>query len=297
MIKNIFYLFIYLISFTTFPQELKTKVLVNTDQLESSENYIFEELQNNIEQFLNNQIWTENKYLNEEKINCNFIINILKEPSTGIYEATVQIVSSRPIFNSTYESVILNHGDREWIFEYLPSQNIEYIENSVNDNLSSLLSFYANIIIGMDNDTFENLGGNDNFQKAWKIVNDSQQSGYKGWDQFGSKQNRYWLCENFINPEFEKVRESIYNYHIKGMDNFYSDADNSRLNILQNLTEINKINQNKFNSIILNIFLNAKSDELTNIFLNANLSMKRDAFNLLTELAPSRSDLFNKILK
>ena len=149
----------------------------------------------------------------------------------------------------------------------------------------------------MDSDTFENLGGNDNFQKAWKIVNDSQQSGYKGWDQFGSKHNRYWLCENFINPEFEKVRESIYNYHIKGMDNFYSDPDNSRLNILQNLTEINKINKNKFNSIILNIFLNAKSDELTNIFLNANLSMKRDAFNLLTGLAPSRSDLFNKILK
>ena len=297
MIKNIFYLFIFLIPFITFSQELKTKVLVNTDQLESSENYIFEELQNNIEQFLNNQIWTEDKYLNEEKINCNFIINILEEPSTGIYEATVQIVSSRPIFNSSYESIILNHGDREWIFEYLPSQNIEYIENGVNDNLSSLLSFYANIIIGMDNDSFENLGGNDNFQKAWKIVNDSQQSGYKGWDQFGSKQNRYWLCENFINPEFKIVRESIYNYHINGMDNFYSDSDNSRVNILQNLSEINKINKNKFNSTILTIFLNAKSDELTNVFLNANLSMKRDAFNLLSELSPSRSDLFNKILQ
>ena len=297
MIKNTFYLFLYLISFTTFSQELKTKVLVNTDQLESSENYIFEELQNNIEQFLNNQIWTEDKYLNEEKINCNFIINILEEPSTGIYEATVQIVSSRPIFNSSYESIILNHGDREWIFEYLPSQNIEYIENGVNDNLSSLLSFYANIIIGMDNDSFENLGGNDNFQKAWKIVNDSQQSGYKGWDQFGSKQNRYWLCENFINPEFKIVRESIYNYHINGMDNFYSDSDNSRVNILQNLSEINKINKSKFNSTILTIFLNAKSDELTNVFLNANLSMKRDAFNLLSELSPSRSDLFNKILQ
>ena len=295
--KIYIFFFIYLLTNCAYSQELKTKVLVNTEQLQSSESYIFEELRNNIEQFLNNQIWTNDKYLNEEKINCNFIINILNEPSTGLYEATVQIVSSRPIYNTSYESIILNHGDREWIFEYVPSQNIEYIENGLNDNLSSLLSFYAYIIIGMDNDSFENLGGNKNFEKAWKILNNSQESGYKGWDQFGSKQNRYWLCENFINPEFKIVRESIYNYHINGMDNFYSDSNKSRLIILKSLEEINKINKNKFNSTIINIFLNAKSDELTNVFLNGSLDTKRNAYNILTELSPSRSDLFNKILE
>ena len=149
----------------------------------------------------------------------------------------------------------------------------------------------------MDSDTFEKYGGEKYFQKAWKIVNNAQQSNYIGWDQFGSKQNRYWLCENFINPEFKIVRESIYNYHINGMDNFYSDSNKSRLIILKSLEEINKINKNKFNSTIINIFLNAKSDELTNIFLNGTLDTKRNAYNILTELSPSRSDLFNKILE
>jgi hypothetical protein len=119
--KIYIFFFIYLLTNCAYSQELKTKVLVNTEQLQSSESYIFEELRNNIEQFLNNQIWTNDKYLNEEKINCNFIINILNEPSTGLYEATVQIVSSRPIYNTSYESIILNHGDREWIFEYVTS--------------------------------------------------------------------------------------------------------------------------------------------------------------------------------
>ena len=173
-----------------FSQELSSKVIINTDKLQSSEVFIFEEMQSSIEQFLNNNIWTEDKFQSQERINCNFIINILNEPSSNLYEATVQIVSSRPIFNSSYESVLLNHGDREWVFEYYPSQNIEYSENSFNDNLTSLLSFYAFLIIGIDYDSFEKLGGEDYFQKAWRILNESQHSGYKGWEQFGSKQNR-----------------------------------------------------------------------------------------------------------
>ena len=106
-------------------------------------------MQNSIEQFLNNNIWTEDKFQSQEKINCNFIINILNEPSSNLYEATVQIVSSRPIFNSSMKSVLLNHGDREWVFEYYPSQNIEFSENSFNDNLTSLLSFYAYLLLAL----------------------------------------------------------------------------------------------------------------------------------------------------
>ena len=184
MIKLIFQLLAFFYSTNLFSQELNSKIIINTDKLQSSETMIFEELKNSIEQFLNNQIWTDDNYKSEERINCNFIINIINEPSSNLYEATVQIVSSRPVFNSSYESVLLNHGDRDWIFEYVPSQTIEYVESGYNDNLSSLLSFYANIIIGIDYDSFETMGGNENYQKAWKILNESQNSGFKGWDQF-----------------------------------------------------------------------------------------------------------------
>ena len=287
----------YLSSFYTYSQELNCKVIVNTDKLQSSETFIFDEMQLGIEQFLNNRIWTEDNYESIERINCNIIINILNEPSTSLYEATVQIVSSRPIYNSSYESVLFNHGDREWIFEYLPSQNIEFVENGYNDNLSSLLSFYAYLIIGIDYDSFEKQGGDESYQKAWKIVNESQNSGFKGWDQFGSKQNRYWICENFLNPEFKNIREEIYNYHLNGMDIFYETPDKSRSIILSSLNQINEINKKKFNSSIINIFLNAKVDEITNLFKGAALNTKRDAFNILNELSPSNSELFNKILE
>ena len=297
MIKLIFQLLAFFYSTNLFSQELNSKIIINTDKLQSSETMIFEELKNSIEQFLNNQIWTDDNYKSEERINCNFIINIINEPSSNLYEATVQIVSSRPVFNSSYESVLLNHGDRDWIFEYVPSQTIEYVESGYNDNLSSLLSFYANIIIGIDYDSFETMGGNENYQKAWKILNESQNSGFKGWDQFGSRQNRYWICENFINPEFKNVRDAIYNYHINGMDKFYSEPIESRSSILESLSEINKVNKNNFNSAILNLFINAKVDEITNIFKGANLSIKRDAYNILNELSPSNRDLFNMILQ
>lgn len=297
MIKIILQLFPLFFVINSYSQELNSKVIINTDKLQSSETMIFEELQNNIEQFLNNQIWTEDNYENEERINCNFIINIINEPSSNLYEATVQIVSSRPIYNSSYESILLNHGDREWIFEYVPSQAIEYVESGYNDNLSSLLSFYANLIIAIDYDSFESMGGNDNYQKAWKILNESQNSGFKGWDQFGSRQNRYWICENFLNPEFKNIREEIYNYHINGMDIFYSKPIESRSSILGSISKINDINKKNFNSAILNLFINAKADEITNVFKGATLNVKKDAFNILNELSPSNTNLFNKILE
>ena len=280
-----------------YTQELNSKVLVNTEKLQSSEKLLFEEMQSSIEQFLNNQIWTGDRFNSQEKINCNFIINIINEPSSNQYEATVQILSSRPVFNSSYETILLNHGDREWIFEYFPSQTIEFVENGFNDNLTSLLSFYAYMIIGIDYDSFEEKGGEESFKLAWKILNSSQNSGYKGWDQFGSRKNRYWICENFLNPEFEKVRKAIYSYHIKGMDKLYLDPIESRSIIIGDINSLNDVNKKNFNSAIVNLFIDAKADELTKIFKGGNLNEKRQAFNLLSEISPSNIDIFNEILE
>ena len=295
---RVFVLFLlYTTPLISLSQELNSKVLGNTDKLQSSEKLLFEEMQTNIEQFLNSQIWTNDKFNSQEKINCNFIINIINQPSSNQYEATVQIVSSRPIYNSSYETILLNHGDREWIFEYFPSQTIEFVENGFNDNLTSLLSFYAYLIIGIDYDSFQEKGGEENFKAAWKILNQSQNSGYKGWDQFGSRKNRYWICENFLNPEFEKVRKAIYNYHIKGMDNFYSNPEESRSTILNEMNSLNSVNKKNFNSAILSIFIDAKANELTDVFKGGNLTERRQAFNILSEISPSNIDVFNKMLE
>lgn len=294
------YILLLLICLTpiySYTQELNSKVLVNTEKLQSSEKLLFEEMESSIEQFLNNQIWTGDKFNTQEKINCNFIINIINEPSSNQYEATVQILSSRPIYNSSYETILLNHGDREWIFEYFPSQTIEFVENGFNDNLTSLLSFYAYMIIGIDYDSFEEKGGEESFKLAWKILNTSQNSGYKGWDQFGSRKNRYWICENFLNPEFEGVRKAIYSYHIKGMDKLYLDPIESRSTIMGDINSLNDVNKKNFNSAIVNLFIDAKADELTKIFKGGSLNERRQVFNLLSEISPSNIDVFNKILE
>ena len=297
MFRAIIFLLLYSINTNLFSQELNAKVVVNTEKLQSTEKLFFNEMQSNIEQFLNNQIWTKDNVGSEEKINCNFIVNIINEPSSNQFEATVQIVSSRPIYNSSYETILLNHGDREWIFEYYPSQNIEYIENGFNDNLTSLLSFYSYLIIGIDYDSFQEKGGQDSFNSAWKILNNSQNSGYKGLDQFGSRKNRYWICENFLNPEFEKVRTTIYKYHRNGMDRFYNNPEESRKIIIEGINNLNEINKKNFNSAILTLFMDAKATELTKIFRGGNLNEKRNAFNLLSEISPSNINLFNKILE
>ena len=197
---------------------------------------------------------------------------------------------------SSYESILLNHGDKDWSFEYVSSQPLEFNENNFNNNITSLLAYYANIIIGMDNDSFEKLGGEKNFQKAWKIVNNAQQSNYIGWDQFGSNNNRYWLTENLLNPELEIVRKSFYNYHINGLDIFENNAEKSRESIIKDLKNISEVNQIKPNSILIKSFINSKSSEISNVFSEGLINIRKDAYNILSKIDPSKTENFSKIL-
>ena len=148
----------------------------------------------------------------------------------------------------------------------------------------------------MDNDTYEKFGGEQYFQKAWKTVNNAQQSSYIGWDQFGSNNNRYWLSENFLNPQFKDLRQSNYNYHINGLDIFESSPEKSRNNIINSLQKMVEINNIKPNSIFIKSFINSKENELTNIFSKGILNKRREAYNLLIKIDPSRSDSFARIL-
>ena len=190
-----------LVSFNSFSQELNCRVSVNSRQIKSTERRIFKDMETAFGQFMNNKKWTNDQFELTERINCNLIITLESQHTIGNYTATVQILSARPIYGSAYESVLLNFADRDWAFEYTESQPLQYNDNTFISNITSLLAYYAYLIIGFDYDSFEKLGGDSYFNKAWQVVNSAQQSGYTGWDQFNSIRNRYWFAENLINAQ------------------------------------------------------------------------------------------------
>jgi hypothetical protein len=201
-------------------QELKCAVTINASQIQTSDAGIFKDMENAIEQFMNTRKWTNDTYKNHEKINCNFLITISKMPSIGNFTASVQVQSARPVFNSNYTSLLFNFADREWEFEYIESLPLEYNDNTYTSNLTSMLALYAYLIIGIDYDSFSELGGTPYFQKALAVVNNAQQSSLPGWQAIGSNRNRYWIVENFNNPQMLDLRKAIYTYHSKGLDTF-----------------------------------------------------------------------------
>ncbi|MDN5200480.1 DUF4835 family protein [Fulvivirgaceae bacterium BMA10] len=285
-----------------FGQELNCNVIVNlSPQVQTTERRVFQDMELAFSQFLNNRKWTNDNIKIEERIDCNLIITIEDMPSVGSFDATVQIQSARPIYNSSYQSVLLNlaqnYADNDWQFEYVESQPLDFNENSFQNNLTSMLSFYAYIILGMDYDSFGRLSGTPYFEKALTIVNNAQQSGRPGWDQFVTPpRNRYWIAENLMNRQMQPVREAIYEYHRLGLDVFQDDADKGRKNILGSLKKIQAAYKTNPTAFLITLFFFAKTDELVHIFSDGDLSTRRDAYNLLVELQPTKSDKFQDIL-
>lgn len=290
--------FILILSgFTAWSQELNCRVIVNAQQVETTERAIFEEMENDFAQFLNNRKWTSDEFKEEEIINCNVLITISEMPGIGIFKASVQILSSRPVYGTSYETVLLNFADRDWNFEFVQSQPLQFNENAFINNITSLLSYYAYLIIGYDYDSFSELGGDPYFQKAFNIVNNAQQSGFAGWQQFNSVRNRYWMIENIQSPQLEQVRKSIYKYHRLGLDILEERKEEAEKNILSALSEIQKANRARPRSIITISFIDAKADEIIQIFSNSSLALRRQAYNLLTNIDPARTDEFKVLIE
>ena len=229
----------------SYSQELRCRVIVNANQVETTERGIFQEMEVALAEFMNNRKWTDDLFEQEERINCNFILNISNIPSLNRYEASVQILSSRPVFNTDYESVLLNFADRDWSFEYISSQPLQFNENAFLTNLTSMLAFYAYIIIGMDYDSFEELGGDVYFQRAWQVVINAQQTGFQGWEQFNSIRNRYWLAENLLANEMEPIRRAYYKYHRLGLDLLGEKPEEARDAILESIGLVQRANNTR----------------------------------------------------
>lgn len=286
-----------IISFIGHAQELNCLVTINATQVQTSDRGIFKDMKVAIEQFMNGRKWTNDPYKNHEKINCSLLITITKMPSIGSFSATVQVQSARPVFNSNYSTLLLNFADRDWEFEYIESLPLEYNDNTYTANLTSMLAFYAYIIIGMDYDSFSDLGGTPYFQRALMVVNNAQQANRPGWQQLGSNRNRYWLIENINNPQFLDIRKALYTYHRLGLDTFSKDPDQARIAILNCLKDVKKARDINPNAIIIISFMDAKSKELANVFSEGNIQVRREAYDVITSIDPTNNASYEKILQ
>jgi len=278
-----------------FGQELNFKVVVNAEQVQTTDRAIFRDMERAFANFLNTRKWTNDSYKNYEKINGTLFLNITKMPSIGSFTANAQITAARPVYNTNYETVLLNFADREWEFEYIESLPLEYNDNTYISNLTSMMAFYAYIVLGMDYDSFSDLGGTPYFQRALTVVNNAQPSNRPGWQALGSNRNRYALIENLNNPQMVELRKNTYRYHRQALDTFDKTPDQSRtvvLNVLKNLKNVWTIYPN---AIFVVSFFDTKANELVNIFSDGNLSVRREAYDILNSVDPKRN-IYQKII-
>ena len=299
IIDRFFVLFISLITLpgTGLAQELLCQVIVNAQQVQSTERAIFREMETTFAQFMNNTKWTSDVYQVHERIKCNLNININSMPAIGVFTASVQVQSVRPVFDTNYETIILNFADRNFDFQYTESQPLEYSDNVYTSNLESMLSFYAYVIIGLDKDTFSPLGGNEYFTKALNIANLAQQSESSGWQPLDSNRNRYWLIENLTNNQLQAIREGLYNYHRMALDRFITDPDDARAQILGLLQKIEELKDLYTNSILIISFFDAKTNELINLYKEGNIQVRRDAYNILVNVDPTKTERYKEIIQ
>jgi len=296
--RRVILIVLVLLSVGSVAQELNSVVTINVGpKIQTTDRNVFRDMKNALQQFLNTRKWTNDAFQTHEKINCSLLININEMPSIGIFSASVQVQSARPIYNSSYTSLLLNFADRDWEFEYIESQPLEYNDNNYINNLTSMLAFYAYLVIGMDYDSFSELGGTPYFQKALTVVNNAQSSNRPGWQALGSNRNRYWLVENLINPQLADVRRSVYSYHRLGLDTFEKTPDQSREVILKGLKDVKKARDINPNAILVISFFDAKSKELANIFSDGALPVRREAYDIIVSMDPSNRSSYEKIIK
>jgi hypothetical protein len=279
-------------------QELNCVVTVNVGpKVQTSDRAVFRDMKNALQQFINGRKWTNDAFQAYEKINCSILININDMPSIGRFSASVQVQAARPVYNSDYSSLILNFADRDWEFEYIESQPLEFNDNTFTTNLTSMLAFYAYVIVGLDYDTFSEMGGTPYFQKAMQVVNNAQSSNRPGWQSVGSIRNRYWLSENLINGQMADIRRASYTYHRLGLDTFQKDPDQSRQTILKALRDIKKVRDINPNAILVISFFDAKTKELANIFSEGAIPVRREAYDIMVTIDPSNQTNYQKMIK
>jgi hypothetical protein len=291
---------ILLLSFLSLhSQELRVNVIIDDSQYSLPDRSIFKELKSSIENFVNNKIWTQDNYQENERISWNLVLNVQKESTITNFSCNAQIQSSRPIYNSSYESSLLNFADRNFTFSYVSGMQMEYNDNAYTNELTTLLAYYSYIVLGMDYDSYKLDGGKNYFQLAFQAMNNNSGGVTNpGWANDGKQfNNRYALIENLINPQYKDFHQSLYDYHRLGLDLITSKASVSQEKVLETLRKLNEIRILNTTSILLSTYMLAKRDEMINILKEANQTQKNEAVILMRSLDPSYSAKYMVLLK
>ena len=276
-------------------QEILCNVRVNSSQIQTSDKKVFQTMQTAIYEFINNKIWTSTKIESEERIECTIMINISKQISNDEYEGSIQIQSTRPIFGTSYKSTLFNYLDNNFRFKYLEYQSLEFSESTHMSNLTSVLAFYVNIILGLDFATFSEEGGNEYFNAAQRIVTNAQNAPEQGWKAFESDKNRYWLANDLIDQRYLDFHITWYRYHRMGLDELAEEPEDARFEITEAIENLKSIYRQNSSAFVLKIFFDAKTDEIVNIYSGAFPNEKARIIKTLVEIDPSHSSKYQAI--
>jgi len=291
--------FLVLITGTIKSQELNCNIQVSAQRIQGSNRQVFETMQRDIYDFMNGTVWTNYVYSYAERLDCSILINLNEQLSADEFRGTLQVQLSRPVYNTTYNSILLNFMDNNFQFRYVEFSPLEFDPGAHRSNLVSVLAYYVYIILGIDADSFTPLGGTEFFQMAEKIVVNAQNAPEPGWKPYdGSRnRNRYWLVKNILDKEYEGIRQFIYEYDINGLDKMESKLAEARTNIAESLQLIQDVFRRKPDPFMyfLQLIIEAKADELINIFSPAFPEEKSRVVLILTEIDPANKAKYEKI--
>jgi hypothetical protein len=274
-------------------QQLNCTVTVNSQQMANPNQQVFKTLQSSLTDFINKTDWTGQVLNQNDKINCSFYITLTSGTSDQ-FSGTIQVQSSRPIFNSTYSSPLFNFNDKDFNFRYVEFENLIYNPNTFDSNLVAVIAYYCQIIIGLDADSFVEQSGTPYFESALSIANMAQQGGYKGWSQSDGNQNRFFLINDLVSPTFSEIRSVSFRYHT-ALDRMTKDIKLAKENLSTALINLNKVHAVRPNAFLTRVFFDAKSDEIVSLFSGGPSLPISDLVDTLNRVSPMNSSKWNSI--
>ena len=303
MISKFRYIAIFLVSLLGIAslraQEINCTVTINSDQIEGSNKQVFGTLKTAIEEYMNQNRWTNMTFAEQEKIECSMML-VVKAVADNMYSCEMTLQSRRPVYGTTYTTPLLNFVDRNFNFTYQEFDRIEYQQNQFTTNLTAMLAYYCYLIIGHDMDSYQRLGGTPFFEQCENIVNACQSasmdnSEQKGWLAFDSNRNRYALINNLLDEAFKKYRNYYYEYHRLGLDEMSGNVANGRARIAEGLPVLKEAYRARPATYVINTFLDAKADELVDIFKKGTDKEKKEVYDLLVDIDPTRQSTYDRM--
>ena len=292
--RNVLLIFLLLLCSKAFAQELNCNLVVNAQQTGNENVQVFKTLEKQLSEFVNNTSWTNKSFKPQERINCSMVITV-QSYNSDLFQATLQVQSSRPVFNSGYSTPVYSFNDRDFNFQYLEFQNLNFNPTQFESNLISVITFHIYMILGMDADTFQLHGGDEYFNQAQTILNYSQTENYKGWKLQDGNQTRFVLIDNMLSPTFEEFRSTMYKYHLKGLDEMSGNPKKGKDKISEAIQDLNAMNQRRPNSFLMRVFFDAKAQEIEEIFSGGPSVDIADLVSILTKIAPTHASKWRNI--